>query len=116
MLTGPAGVKIIPASSGIQELADLNPEQQISLVNALDHFDGDFDYLIIDTGAGISRNVMYFNAASNRSSWSPPPSPRPSQTRMRSSRCSGKHYGIKRFDLIVNNVTSKVEGITWRRN
>jgi len=110
VLTGPAGVKIIPASSGIQELADLNPEQQISLVNALDHFDGDFDYLIIDTGAGISRNVMYFNAASQRVIVVATAEPTSITDAYALIKVLRKHYGIKRFDLIVNNVTSKVEG------
>nr|HPL88417.1 AAA family ATPase [Deltaproteobacteria bacterium] len=66
ILEGPEGIRIIPASSGIQELADLTHEQQLCLMNSLDYFNQDIDYMIIDTGAGISRNVMYFNAASQR--------------------------------------------------
>jgi flagellar biosynthesis protein FlhG len=110
VLAGPAGIKIIPASSGIQELADLNPEQQISLVNALDHFDGEFDYMIIDTGAGISRNVMYFNAASQRVIVVATAEPTSITDAYALIKVLRKHYGIKRFDLIVNNVTSKIEG------
>lgn len=110
VLTGPSGVKIIPASSGIQELADLNHEQQISLVNALDEFDGDFDYMIIDTGAGISRNVMYFNSASQRVIVVATAEPTSITDAYALIKVLRKHYGIKRFDLIVNNVTSKFEG------
>lgn len=110
VIDGPAGVKIIPASSGIQELAELNPEQQIGLVNALDHFDGDFDYMIIDTGAGISRNVMYFNAASQRVIVVATAEPTSITDAYALIKVLRKHYGIKRFDLIVNNVTTKFEG------
>jgi flagellar biosynthesis protein FlhG len=110
VLTGPSGIRIIPASSGIQELADLNPSQQISLVNALDHFDGDFDYMIVDTGAGISRNVMYFNAASQRIIVVATAEPTSITDAYALIKVLRKHYGIKRFDLIVNNVTSKSEG------
>ncbi|HPI93107.1 MAG TPA: MinD/ParA family protein [Deltaproteobacteria bacterium] len=110
VLTGPGGIKIIPASSGIQELSDLNPEQQISLVNALDHFDGDFDYMIVDTGAGISRNVMYFNAAAQRIIVVATAEPTSITDAYALIKVLRKHHGIKRFDLIVNNVTSKFEG------
>ena len=110
ILEGPEGIRIIPASSGIQELADLTHEQQLCLMNSLDYFDQDIDYMIIDTGAGISRNVMYFNAASQRVivvATSEPTSITDAYALIKVLR---KHYGIKRFDLIVNNVSSKVEG------
>ena len=57
LLEGPLGIKIIPASSGVQELADLSREQQLTIVNSLDYFDDDIDYMFLDTGAGISKNV-----------------------------------------------------------
>jgi flagellar biosynthesis protein FlhG len=110
VLTGPSGISIIPASSGIQELSDLKPEQQISLINALDYFDHEIDYMIVDTGAGISRNVMYFNAAAQRIivvATSEPTSITDAYALIKVLR---KQYGIMRFDLIVNNVASKVEG------
>ncbi|MFY9399253.1 MAG: MinD/ParA family protein [Desulfomonilia bacterium] len=110
LVEGPAGIKIIPASSGIQELADLTREQQLTLMNSLDYFEQDLDYMIIDTGAGISRNVMYFNAASQRVivvATSEPTSITDAYAMIKVLR---KRYGIKRFDLIVNNVSSKVEG------
>ena len=110
ILEGPEGIRIIPASSGIQELADLTHEQQLCLMNSLDYFNQDIDYMIIDTGAGISRNVMYFNAASQRVivvATSEPTSITDAYALIKVLR---KHYGIKRFDLIVNNVSSKVEG------
>lgn len=110
ILTGPAGIRIIPASSGIQELSDLKPEQQISLMDALDHFDGDLDYMIVDTGAGISKNVMYFNAASQRIIVVVTPEPTSITDAYALIKVLRKHYGIKRFDLIINNVASKLEG------
>ncbi|HPW68049.1 MAG TPA: MinD/ParA family protein [Deltaproteobacteria bacterium] len=110
VLDGPEGIKIIPASSGIQELADLTREQQLCLMNSMDYFEQDIDYMIIDTGAGISRNVMYFNAASQRVivvATSEPTSITDAYALIKVLR---KQYGVKRFDLIVNNVSTKVEG------
>ena len=59
----PAGFKLLPASSGTQELTELNDDQRRFLLNELDAINEDFDIILIDTSAGISSNVMYFNFA-----------------------------------------------------
>jgi flagellar biosynthesis protein FlhG len=55
---GPLGVHIIPASSGLRELTMLNDTQWQRLSGAVDELRSDFDFLLIDTGAGISSNVI----------------------------------------------------------
>lgn len=64
LVTGPAGIHIIPASSGVQKLVDISPMEQAGIVRAFDDLEGQFEYLIVDTAAGISESVMNFvNAA-----------------------------------------------------
>ncbi|MFA5112044.1 MAG: MinD/ParA family protein [Desulfobaccales bacterium] len=63
IMEGPGGVKILPASSGIPELAALDEFQKLFLLNEMDHYTEDVDVVLIDTGAGISRNVLFFNMA-----------------------------------------------------
>lgn len=63
MTEGPEGIKILPASSGIPELADLSDQQKLFLLNELDNYSENLDVVLIDTGAGISRNVLFFNIA-----------------------------------------------------
>jgi flagellar biosynthesis protein FlhG len=60
MIQGPKGIQIIPASSGLQRLSELTLEQRNHLVESFAGLDSDTDYLIIDTAAGISRNVIHF--------------------------------------------------------
>lgn len=60
LLTGPEGVKIIPSASGIAELSDLQDEQQSRIVDGLRVLEQQFDYILIDTAAGISENVIRF--------------------------------------------------------
>jgi flagellar biosynthesis protein FlhG len=60
MVEGPAGVQVIPASSGLQCLAELTLQQRNFLVESFAQLEGDADYLLIDTAAGISSNVMHF--------------------------------------------------------
>jgi flagellar biosynthesis protein FlhG len=59
----PAGFKLLPGASGIQELTDLDDDQRRFLLSELDAIHEDFDIILIDTSAGISSNVMYFNFA-----------------------------------------------------
>ena len=63
MAEGPEGLKILPASSGIPELAELDEYQKMFLLNELDNYSETLDVVLIDTGAGISRNVLFFNLA-----------------------------------------------------
>ncbi|MHB8904230.1 MAG: AAA family ATPase, partial [Patescibacteria group bacterium] len=72
IMTDPNGIMILPASSGISELSNLSEPQKITLMSRFDEFAGDLDVsgrpidvLLIDTGAGISSNVLYFNLAAS---------------------------------------------------
>jgi flagellar biosynthesis protein FlhG len=60
MIPGPEGIRIIPASSGLQRMSELTLAQRNHLVECLQDLDAETDYFIIDTAAGISRNVIHF--------------------------------------------------------
>lgn len=64
VVEGPQGIKILPASSGVQELTELDEMQRLKLLQEFDAFEGETDVLLIDTGAGISANVAFFCLAS----------------------------------------------------
>ncbi|MFP5345233.1 MAG: MinD/ParA family protein [Gammaproteobacteria bacterium] len=63
ILPGPAGLRIVPAASGIQSMAQLNTMQIAGLVHAFSELSGNLDVLMIDTAAGISDNVINFTRA-----------------------------------------------------
>lgn len=63
MLTGPAGLKIIPASSGIQRMSELSNIEQAGVIRAFSEIDNELDVLIVDTAAGISATVVNFARA-----------------------------------------------------
>ncbi|MFN8542726.1 MAG: MinD/ParA family protein [Candidatus Binatia bacterium] len=63
VVDGPAGVRVIPAASGVAELTALGPEGQLRLLEEVDSLDGSLDVLLVDTAAGISSNVLWFAAA-----------------------------------------------------
>lgn len=60
----PYGFSILPASSGMSEMLTLSTGQKLELLEAMGELEDELDYLIVDTGAGINDNVLYFNLAS----------------------------------------------------
>jgi len=63
LIDGPAGIKIIPAGSGVQEFTSLGQHEKLLLLDELDMLEEQFDIMIVDTEAGISENVTYFTVA-----------------------------------------------------
>ena len=57
---GPAGIQIVCGASGVAGLADLDARVIAHLGYELARLADDFDVLLIDTGAGISAQVMQF--------------------------------------------------------
>jgi len=55
----PEGVKIIAGASGFSQLADLNHDQRIKFISEVEKLSF-ADLIIIDTGAGVSDNVLSF--------------------------------------------------------
>lgn len=59
----PYGFRILPAASGVSDMVNLTTGQKLDLLEAMDYLEGGIDHLIVDTGAGINDNVLYFNIA-----------------------------------------------------
>ena len=67
VVEGPGGIYIVPAGSGIEKMANLDSVAMGKLMHALEILEQSCDYLVFDTGAGISRTVRSFvNAASRQ--------------------------------------------------
>ena len=60
--SGPGGIDILPGASGMERLANIDPSSLRILRKKLAELENMYDYLVIDTGAGISRSVTEFAA------------------------------------------------------
>ncbi|UCE89726.1 MAG: MinD/ParA family protein [Pseudomonadota bacterium] len=63
MVEGPKGVRIVPAASGVQRMAELSPGEHGALIRAFSELSFDVDVLLVDTAAGISDSVVSFTRA-----------------------------------------------------
>ena len=66
MVSGPYGIQIIAGGSGVMELADLEQDKAERLFNQLRFLEDKTDFLLIDTGAGISKSVISFCQAADQ--------------------------------------------------
>jgi len=62
---GPGGVRIVPSGSGIRDMADLPPPARARVLEGLGELESLADWLLVDTGAGLSENVLAFLKASD---------------------------------------------------
>jgi flagellar biosynthesis protein FlhG len=60
LVDGPRGIQIAPAASGVKELANLDQRQRDAVVRNINEYRDAVDYVIIDTAAGLSWNVLSF--------------------------------------------------------
>jgi len=109
LITGPAGMLILPAGSGVPELADLNEVQRLQLLTVLETLEQEIDFLLIDTGAGISANVMYFNMAAQDIVVVVTPEPTSITDAYALMKVLCTKYDEKHFKVIMNNVVHAKE-------
>ncbi len=116
IMTDSNGIMVLPASSGISELSNLSEPQKITLMSRFDEFAGDLDVsgrpidvLLIDTGAGISSNVLYFNLAASEIYVVVTPEPTSITDAYALIKVLSTKYSEKYFSIIVNNVRSERE-------
>ncbi|MFH0918886.1 MAG: MinD/ParA family protein [Fibrobacterota bacterium] len=66
LVSGPCGLSIVPAGSGMEKMANLDSVTLLTLMKDLARLEQACDYLIFDTGAGISRTVRAFVSAAQK--------------------------------------------------
>lgn len=105
----PEGIKIIAGASGFYQLANLETKQRAEFINAFSSLDTD-DYMLIDTGAGVSQNVLSFTMAADEVIVVTTPEP----TAITDAYGIIKSIAAQSYDktvkLIVNRVQSVAEG------
>jgi flagellar biosynthesis protein FlhG len=110
LIEGPGKMKILPASSGIQELTNLTRKQKIHVLTQLDHLIDSVDILFIDTAAGISSNVMDFNATAQEIVVVVSPDPTSITDAYALMKVLSLKYSEKVCKLLVNKTSRPEEG------
>jgi flagellar biosynthesis protein FlhG len=108
---GPHGIKVLPASSGTQELTALNEFQRLKFLEEFDFFDAEPDVLLIDTAAGISENVAFFCVAAQEIIIITAPEPTALTDAYALIKVLSTRYQERKFNVLVNSVNGQQEAI-----
>jgi flagellar biosynthesis protein FlhG len=111
MVEGPRGIKILPSSSGLEELTELSCQQKITLLSQLEILCGNTDIIFLDTPPGISSNVMFFNTIAGDTVIVVSPEITSIADAYAIIKVMNIRYDKKRFHLLVNLAKNETEGL-----
>ncbi len=111
MVDGPLGIKILPAGSGLQSFIHLGAQEKLRLFDGLDAMHSHFDYVLIDTEAGISDNVIYFNTAAQSIIVVTTPEPTAITDAYAVMKLLSVQHHEKHFNLIVNQIDNEDDAL-----
>ncbi len=110
MLAGPAGLKIIPASSGTRRLTRLDNLHHAGLIRAFSELAPQLDVLLVDTAAGISDSVISFVAAAQEVLLVVCNEPSSITDAYAMIKLLNRDFGRRRFRILANMVSNEEEG------
>jgi len=111
LVNGPAGIKVVPASSGVQEMTGLSPQEHAALIYAFNDLSEQLDILMVDTAAGISETVVSFVRASQEVIIVVCDEPSSITDAYALIKLLNVEHGVFRFRVIANMTRSNQEGI-----
>ncbi len=110
VIEGPSGIKIVPAASGIRQMAELSQAEHAGLIRGFSDLSSDLDVLIVDTAAGISDTVISFSRAVQELIVVVCDEPASITDAYAMIKLLYREYGINRFRILANMTRSAQEG------
>lgn len=110
IITGPSGIQVVPAASGLRHMAELSEAEHAGLIRAFSDLGNDLDVLIVDTAAGISDTVISFSRAVQELIVVVCDEPASITDAYALIKLLNREYGINRFRILANMTRSVQEG------
>jgi flagellar biosynthesis protein FlhG len=112
---GPEGVCFISSGSGLKELMNISPAQLGRFIEKLGALDSVFDVIIVDTGAGVSNQVLAFVKAATQTIVVTTPEPTSitdAYALLKASAETGSQNSLKLnpLQIVVNRAETRAEG------
>ncbi|MBT1450840.1 MinD/ParA family protein [Glaciecola sp. XM2] len=110
LVTGPYGVKIAPATSGTQSMAELGTHEHAGLIRAFSELQTPIDMMLVDTAAGISDMVVSFSRAAQDVIIVVCDEPTSLTDAYALMKILNRDHGVFKFKVVANMVRSEREG------
>ena len=115
LVNAPGGFQILPASSGIMEMAELSEEQKLYFLEEIADLGQSLDMMLIDTAAGINNTVIYFTLAAQERVIVLTPEPTSLTDAYAMIKVLSSQNGVKRFRILVNAAQTEKEALAVYR-
>ncbi len=110
MLAGPAGVRIVPATSGNFAMTELGQAALASIVHAFGRLEEHPDWLVVDTASGIAPAVARFAQAAQEVVVVVCDEPASITDCYALIKVFSRHYGVPRFQVVTNRTRDAADG------
>ncbi|MDG1113372.1 MAG: MinD/ParA family protein [Pseudomonadales bacterium] len=111
IVQGPLGIHVVPASSGVEKMADLTSVEHASLISAFSELKQPIDVLIVDTAAGIADGVVSFAKACQEVIVVVCDEPTSLTDAYALIKVLSMRHGIKQFQILANMVKDESQGL-----
>lgn len=101
---------VLPASSGVPDMVALGSDDQTQLGGILGHIGAHFDYVLMDTAAGIGSSVIWFNTFADHNIVIFTPDPTSLTDAYALIKILVRDYGRTSIHLLLNFVSGEQEG------
>ncbi|MFW6235710.1 MAG: MinD/ParA family protein [Desulfovibrionales bacterium] len=105
----PRGFDFLPAASGVPELVEMDEDIRAHLLQKLNSMFRNYNYLMLDLGAGISSTVLSFAAMTRKRIIVLTPEPTSLTDSYALIKVLATKHDIRDFLLVVNQVSSQEE-------
>jgi len=109
IVTGPEGIQVVPAASGVREMVSLTPAEHAGIIHAFSDLGHTLDTLVIDTAAGISDAVVSFSRAAQEVIVVVCDEPASLTDAYALIKLLNREFGIGRFRVLTNMVQTAQE-------
>jgi len=103
------GVLVLPASSGVPDLANLGPDEQEQMGEVLDNLAANVEVVLVDTAAGIGSGVLWFNQWAQASLVVVTPDPTAMTDAYALIKVMAQEHHRRKFYIILNQVQDDQE-------
>jgi flagellar biosynthesis protein FlhG len=110
IVTGPHGLQIVPAASGIKRMANLSDIEQAGIIRAFSDLYHRVDVMIVDTAAGLHDSVLTFSQAAQHVLVVVCDEPASITDAYALIKVLSREHGVRRFQILANQTRRSGEG------
>ena len=110
IITGPHGLQVVPAASGVKRMANLSPAEHAGIIRAFSDLYHNVEVLIVDTAAGLHDSVVTFSQAAHHVLVVVCDEPASITDAYALIKILSREHGVQRFQILANQTRRPGEG------